>query len=409
MRTSFFIIAFLLCFLLWNCNDSSSKSSLPDSWFTYTDQFKPRWSSPENLNGLPGQGGKENNGAKGHAFDGLKAGEALVLLDTKGSGVISRIWLTIRDRSPKMLRSLKVEMFWDGESKPAVASPVGDFFGVSLGRTAVMSNAFFLNPEGRSFVCQIPMPYKTGAKIVITNESDTDLSHLFFDVDFLEAKTWSDDWLYFHTYWSRDTATTLAHDFEMLPAVMGKGRFMGVNVGINANPIYGQPWWGEGEVKMYLDGGGEYPTLVGTGTEDYIGTGWGQGQYFTPYMGCPVADEEKKQWSYYRFHVPDPIYFSTDLRVTIQQMGGNMRKDLVPLQEKNIPLIPVTMDDAGKIIRFYSQDSVVNLKNPQLPEAWTNFYRSDDVCATAYFYLATPSSNLPKLQPVEYRTFNLKE
>jgi hypothetical protein len=90
-------------------------------------------------------------------------------------------------------------------------------------------------------------------------------------------------------------------------------------------------------------------------------------------------------------------------------MGGNMRKDLVPLQEKNIPLIPVTMDDAGKIIRFYSQDSVVNLKNPQLPEAWTNFYRSDDVCATAYFYLATPSSNLPKLQPVEYRTFNLKE
>jgi hypothetical protein len=130
--------------------------------------------------------------------------------------------------------------------------------------------------------------------------------------------------------------------------VTGKGRFLGVNVGIKANPIYEQYWWGEGEVKMYLDGDNKFPTLVGTGAEDYIGTGWGQGEFYNDYSGCLFANTDSSGWAFYRFHVPDPVYFKTGCRVTLQQMGGN-RKELVSgLQNKGVPLIPVAIDDLKK-------------------------------------------------------------
>jgi len=228
----------------------------------------PRWSSFENRKAEKGKGGMENNGAKGHPSDGVEPGETEVLLDASGQGIINRIWITINDRSPEMLRSLKLEMFWDGSSKPAVSVPFGDFFGMGLGKTAPFHNALFANPEGRSFICYIPMPFKTGARIQVTNESDKRLSHLFYDINFQKLASFASDNLYFHAFWNRDTATTLARDFELLPPVKGKGRFLGVNIGVNANPVYKDYWWGEGEVKMYLDGDKNFPTLVGTGTED---------------------------------------------------------------------------------------------------------------------------------------------
>ena len=306
-----------------------------------------------------------------------------------------------------MLRALKIEMFWDGEARPAVSVPFGDFFGVGLGKTAAFENALFSNAEGRSFVCMIPMPFKKGARIIITNESNETLHNIFYDVNYSLLKEWEDDYLYFQAYWHRDTATPLAKDFELLPPVKGKGRFLGVNVGINANPLYKDSWWGEGEVKMYLDGDTNYPTLNGTGTEDYIGTAWGQGKFTNNYAGCLVANDSLLQWCYYRYHIPDPVFFKTDIRVAIQQIGGSGTDAVAAYQQSNIPVIPVTTDD-GKIHPYYNTDSVVHIDTATMPRGWTNFYRTDDVSATAYFYLDEPVNNLPALQPVAMRTINLR-
>ena len=387
---------------------AAQNGTLPPNIYQANKNAETRWSSFENSKAQKGKGGMENNAAKGHAFDAIQPGTSKVLLDAKGPGIINRMWLTINDRSPEMLRSLKLEMFWDGETKPAVAVPLGDFFSVGLGRMATFQNVFFAQPEGRSFECFIPMPFKKSAKVVLTNESGKPLNNLFFDINFQLLKTWNADNLYFHAWFNRDTATTLTKDFTLLPNVSGTGRFLGATIGVNANPLYKTSWFGEGEVKMYLDGDGQYPSLAGTGTEDYIGTGWGQGQFINMYTGCTVADEKNLQWTFYRFHVPDPVYFKQQCRVMLQQIGGEMKTVVAGFQKAGVPLIPVSIDD-GKLHSLYQKDRVVSLDQPDLPkDGWVNYYRSDDVSAVAYFYLDKPSSNVPPLQPVALRTANLR-
>lgn len=376
--------------------------------YEFNNNAESRWSSPENLNGKKGQGGKENYGAKGHPSDSIAAHSSKALLDIQGTGVINRIWVTISDRSPQMLRSLKIEMFWDNEKKPAVSAPFGDFFGVGLGRTTDFQNAFFADPEARSFMCYIPMPFKKGAKIVVTNESNIKLRDIYFDVNYNLLTEWNNNNMYFHAFWHRDTATVLAQDFEIVPAIKGKGRFLGVNMGVNANPRYGRSWFGEGEVKMYLDGDKDYPTINGTGTEDYIGTGWGQGRFINQYSGCTVASDTLLQWSFYRFHVPDPIYFKTGCRVTIQQVGGDSKEKVLSFQKAKAPLIPISIFD-GKLHTYYKKGEVLQLDKTGLPDGWTNFYRSDDVSAVAYFYLDKPVDELPALQPLAIRTTQMRE
>jgi hypothetical protein len=174
----------------------------------------------------------------------------VALLDVTGPGIVDWIWITIADRSPRMLRSLRIEMYWDLSGQPAVSAPLGDFFGVALGRTASFENALFSNPEGRSFNCTIPMPFRTGARIVVRNESPDDLRMLFYDVDFRTVPRWGDGTLYFHAYWQRNPATSLGVDHEILPKVVGRGRFLGTNLGVITNPAYQDSWWGEGEVKV---------------------------------------------------------------------------------------------------------------------------------------------------------------
>jgi hypothetical protein len=397
---------FFICFLVLHISASSQSGA--GNLFKFDGNSKPRWSSPENMNGIKGAGGKENHGAKGRPSRYIEPGETLVLLDIKDQGIINRIWLTINDRSRTMLRSLRLEMFWDGETKPAVSAPLGDFFGMTLGRMTSFSNALFASPEGRSFNCFIPMPFKTGARIQITNETGKRLSALFFDVDYQLTKHWDKNNLYFHAYWHRDTATTLARDFELLPKVDGKGRLLGVDVGINANPAYGNIWWGEGEVKVFLDGDKEYPTLVGTGTEDYIGNAWSQAVFISDYSGCLVADEPNLQWTFYRYHIPDPVFFESNCRMTIPQMGSTFRKDVLAAQKRGAPMIPTSGDDARGNIRHLYKTGIA-LDDPIVTEEFALFYRTDDLCSTAYFYLDKPSDNLPALQPLAIRLYNLKQ
>ena len=252
------------------------------------------------------------------------------------------------------------------------------------------------------------MPFKTAARVELVNESGVDLPMVFFDIDLQLLKNWDENFLYFHSYWHRDTATVLTEDFAIMPQVNGKGRFLGSNISINANPDYKDCWWGEGEVKIYLDGDKEFPTLIGSGTEDYIGTAWGQGQFFTKTTGCLVADSKNLQWAFYRYHISDPVYFKSGCKVTIQQIGGNNKDIVIGLQKAKVDLIPVTIHQAPRMIQIYKKDSSVNLEDASLPNAWTNFYRSDDLAAASYFYLDSPKNNLPELQSRAIRTWKLK-
>lgn len=374
--------------------------------YEFDSSRSTRWISFENPDGRKGGGGHENKGAKGHPWEPIKPGERKVLMDLTGTGIIHRIWITVNDRSPEMLRGIRIDMYWDGEEKPAVSAPFGDFFGIGLGKTAIFESELFTNPEGRSFNSYVQMPFRSGARIVVTNETGKRQPNLFYDINYSLLEEWEEDFLYFHAYWHRDTATTAGEDFEILPRIKGKGRFLGTNLSVNANPAYEKMWWGEGEVKIYLDGDDSLATLVGTGAEDYIGSAWGQGEYAHLYQGCPIADEAAEEWAFYRYHIKDPIFFSQDIKAIIQVMGGGMKDKVLSLmaKENGPPIIPVTI----------SWDTQLNLLDENITEfesameGWMNFYRSDDYAAMAYFYLDKPVNNLPALQPLDMRVAKLK-
>jgi hypothetical protein len=345
-----------------------------------------RASTAENPNGKKGQGGQSNAGAKGNASISLKAGENRELLQVDGAGTVTRIWLTINDRSPAMLAGIKLRMYWDGAATPAVDVPLGDFFCAALGRPLAFESALFSDPEGRSFVCIIPMPFRKGAKIVVSNEAGIDLAMLFYEVDFVQQSAPAPYALYFHTHWRRQKQTPIGQDLELLPGVQGRGRFLGVSVGVNVDSNYGSTWWGEGEVKMYLDGDSTRPTINGTGTEDYIGTGWGEGTFAHQYQGCLVADGKGHQYTFYRFHVPDPIWFDHDCRIMLQEIGGGYASEVKKLLAAGTPLKPVSVAGRFLLDPVTPKDALAQAG----PNDWTNFYRSDDYAVTAYYYLNRP-------------------
>ena len=366
-----------------------------------------RWASFENPQAQKGGGAIENQGFKGHPFDSLDAGETKTLLHVDGAGEIRRMWFTLDSEDPESLRSLHLQMYWDGASSPAVDVPFGDFFVAILGRPVAFENALFADPEGRSFVSYIPMPFRKSAIVRITNESRKKITRLFYDIDFLKKTDWAPDSLYFHAVWRREQKTTLGHDFEILPKVEGDGRFIGTHVGVIVNQ-QNTGWWGEGEVKVYLDGDTAHPTLAGTGTEDYIGTGWGQGVFMGRYQGCVLADQKNGQFGFYRYHIPDPIYFHHDIRVTISQLGGENRSRVAAMMSKGVPVKPVAMDDRGKWINMLDspQSKLQDFKTTS-PDPGTIYARQDDVSAVALFYLDSPENRLPALAPVEERVSGL--
>ncbi|MBN1901351.1 DUF2961 domain-containing protein [Candidatus Sumerlaeota bacterium] len=384
-------------------------STIPVSAQTHDLHRKPkgaytRWASFENPAGEKGLGGMTNDAAKGAAFMPLDAGESKTLLNVKGSGTITRMWFTVNDRTTDTLRSLKLDIYWDDAGTPGVSVPFGDFFGVMGEEPVAFESALFSNPEARSFNCYIPMPFRKSARLVMTNETGTKLRLLFYDIDYILNVKHEKDALYFHACWRREKPTALRKDFEILPKVKGAGRFLGANIFVSANPIY-TGWWGEGEVKMFLDGDAIFPTIVGTGTEDYIGTGWGQNKFSHAYQGCLVCNEKKGRYMFYRYHVPDPVYFDKDIRVTIQQMGGDSKAKVIEMQKKGVPLVPVSVAYHDRFIRLFDLPQPVNLEQHDSPMgSWTNYFRQDDVCAVAYFYLDKPENGLRPLAPAPERT-----
>ncbi|WP_310469172.1 glycoside hydrolase family 172 protein [Sphingomonas sp.] len=383
----------------------ATPAAAEDELYRYRAGEQTRWITPENPTGAKGAGARENKGAKGHAFDTIAVRATHVLADIRGAGTIDRLWMTIEDRSPEALRGLKLEMYWDGAARPAVSVPLGDFFLHGAGEMVAMDTALMSSPEGRSFVSTIPMPFRSGARITVANESLKPVNLIFYDVDYRALAAQPADALYFHAWWSRERATTLGRDFRILPRIAGRGRFLGASVTVLTNPVYEKTWWGEGEVKIALDGDrADAPTIVGTGAEDYIGTAWGQGAYINRFQGAPIATwDGEGRWTFYRWHVPDPIWFHRDIAVSLQQIGGARKAIVLGLQNKGAPLAPVTIDPGSRTNFQKLLESGKPLSDPALPDGHTNYYRSDDVAAVAYFYLDRPGGVLPPIAPAAER------
>ncbi|MGQ7871029.1 glycoside hydrolase family 172 protein [Sunxiuqinia sp. sy24] len=375
---------------------------------------KSRWASAENVNAEKGKGGMTNKGAKGDAYTLIAPGTSKVIFNQEGAGMITKIWsANSLVWTPENRRKVKIEMYWDDEEKPAVSVPFTDFFGIGLGLMRPFECELFSAPEGRSHNCFIPMPYRTAARIEVVNESE-DIIMFYYKINFVKVKKHADDVLYFHSYWHRDIKTTRGVDFEILPKVEGRGRYLGTNIGVVGDSTYQGTWFGEGEVKIYLDGDTEFPTLVGTGTEDYIGTGWGQGEYAHQIQGSLVSDKEHDIYTFYRYHTIDPVYFHSDCKVTIQQIGNSVRDNLRRMRENRaefeVVWSYVEKDGLNASKRYLDMDNPPKIEDDNFPNGVsTNFFRSDDVSATAYFYLDKPSNKLHEIQSLEERTQNMKE
>lgn len=370
-----------------------------DSLFALPEGVETRWASAENFKGEKGKAGQTNSGRKGSANFKFPAGDTKVLAEVAGcSGTVRRIWITISDKSPRMLRGIRLDMYWDGAAKPAVSVPLGDFFGQGLGQMVTFDSALFSSPEGRSFNCYVPMPFKTGMKIVVTNETGKDLAMFFYDVDYTLGDKHPAGTPYFHAFFHRANPTKMRQDFEILPRISGRGRYLGALISVIPDKArYKGAWWGEGEVKVFLDGDQEYPTLCGTGTEDYIGTGWGMKVYANLYQGCLLSDKPKSFFSFYRWHVPDPIYFHKDIRVTMQQIGY-CGADKLTEMVKDGQTIYLASKRATKIIKTVAD----------VPADGGLFERQDDWSSCAYFYLDRPVSDLPPLEAVAARIAGLE-
>jgi len=344
----------------------------------------PRWASFENPEALPGCGGKINNGAKGAPSKVILSGDDVVLLHIEGQGVVRKIWAALDKYTyPDVLRNIFILMYWDGAILPAVECPFADFFALGLAEVHPFESELFSSPEGRSFNCFVPMPFYKCAKIVLSNRSDQNIL-FFYDIEFTLEPV--QNALYFHAFWNREAPNNLCTPYTVLPKTEGHGRYLGTSFGVRTDvEKYGHTWFGEGEIKFYLDGDKDYPTLCGTGTEDYIGDGWGQKTFSHRTQGCIIADDEAGKYSFYRWHTVDPIYFQSDIVVNIQVMGNGSRKDVMKMQKEGVPL-RVTVA-AGEhvydpekpyiIDEGYYGDSVL-------------FYRQDDYSSVAYFYLDRP-------------------
>lgn len=338
----------------------------------------------ENPTGARGAGGQAGNGRKGAPFAILAPGERRVLASIQGPGTVRHVWMAVDWWSPAVMRSLRWEVFYDDLPEPSISVPVLDFFGHAHGRVAEFVSQLLTGQIGRGLNSHIPMPFGRSIRIEFANESDRHTT-LFFQLDYtLEPdRTGTDSYL--HATFRRENPTTLQRDFVIAEGLRGPGRFLGCVVGVRTIDPAG--WYGEGEVKIYRDGDREFPTICGTGLEDYVGAAWGMETHWTPYAGVPLVlspetGDESTFVTFYRWHLPDPIMFADELTVTIQQIGGG--PSFMTGQEEELaaalaerPPAPRWMPD----VKFAPESLGIGLAE-----------RIDDYCATAFVYCREPQS-----------------
>lgn len=260
----------------------------------------------------------------------LPAGTITTLMDVDGPGYIQHIWITL---DSKRYRDAILRIYWDGEEAPSVEAPIGDFFCNGFNtRVNILAQPINVNPSG-GFNCYFPMPFRQHVKVTVENRHIENVSGFFYAITFAQTKV-PDDAAYFHAQFRRTNPLKYGDDYTILSGVSGHGHYVGIYMAWQQNNA---GWWGEGEVKFFVDGDGEFPTLCGTGTEDYFGGGWGFGENYTaPFLGYPLGDTSNKvggRHGLYRFHIMDPIRFEQDLRVTMQAIGWRSEGRFLPLQD----------------------------------------------------------------------------
>jgi hypothetical protein len=332
----------------------------------------------ENPTGVRGAAGRTAGGRKGAPMKILDVEERLVLAEIAGPGRVRHLWMTFPPMPPESMRALFLEVFYDDADAPSVSVPCLDFFGLPHGRPAPYASALASAQEGRGFNAWVPLPFRRRIRIELGNGAGRRFP-FYYQVAYTLGPGDPDAGL-LHAAFRRENPTTLQQDFTIASDLRGPGRFLGCNVGLRVLPDEDFTWYGEGEVKMYLDGDGAHPTWCGTGLEDYVGSARGMGEHSTPYQGVPllVQDGGARRMpdfvGFYRWHLPDPIAFRTDLRVTLQQIGAL--------------LVPPGRDDLRQ--RIEREGRLAGSGWHRLAGGSAGLFgiceRRDDVCATSYVY-----------------------
>ncbi|MFC5531323.1 glycoside hydrolase family 172 protein [Cohnella yongneupensis] len=299
---------------------------------------KTRSISAENFTGEKGKGGMATEGTGAHVSRELgigwkvspsvdiQPGTSFTLAEIEGPGAIQHIWMTC---FPASWRNMILRMYWDGEEEPSVEVPVGDFFCNGWQeRCNVNSQPVAVNPAG-GMNSYWPMPFRQSAKITIENAM-SEKTTLYYQIDYTLTEV-PEDTAYFHAQWRRENPVSDKQPYTIVDGIAGKGHYVGTYLAWQVN---NNGWWGEGEIKFFMDGDQEFPTICGTGTEDYFGGAWNWEQpqgtyctYSTAYLGMHQALKpdglyrSQPRFGMYRWHVMDPIRFESDLRVTIQDLG----------------------------------------------------------------------------------------
>lgn len=341
---------------------------------------KSRSISPENFNGEKGKGGMATlekgsaakmardlgQGWKVNPYIFIEPGEEFTLAEIDGEGAIQHIWMTPSCN----YRLTIIKFYWDDEAEPSVEVPVGDFFVSGWGRGSepqIQSLAVCVNPRS-GFNCYWQMPFRKKCKITMQN-IDTKSARLYYQIDYTLTDV-PDDAGYFHAQFNRVHPLPSKEVYTIVDNIRGKGHYVGTYL---AHGAYDEEWWGEGEIKFFMDGDAEFPTICGTGEEDYFCGSYGYDEYkdennvmhyaefSTPYAGFhyfkdnPEVSYETKIGQY-RWHILDPIRFENDLKVTIQSLGWRS-EGYLPLQ-----------DDLASVAYWYQQEphnSFPDLPSPE--------------------------------------------
>jgi hypothetical protein len=339
-----------------------------------TSKAKTRSISPENFRGEKGKGGmcppEKGNarhaaqslglGWKVNPYINLEPGEIFTIADIDGPGCIQHIWLTPTGK----WRNTIIRVYWDGQDIPSIECPIGDFFASGWNSYAHLNSlAICVNP-GSAFNCYWQMPFKKHCRMTLENLDRVPVT-MYYQIDYVLTDI-QEDAAYFHARFNRVNPLPYKEAYTILDGVKGKGQYVGTYIAWQSNS---SGWWGEGEIKFYMDGDTDFPTICGTGTEDYFCGSYNfenkfthqYEEFSTAYTGLHQVIRpdglynSQQRFGMYRWHIVDPIRFEHDLRVTIQALGWREDGRYLPLQ-----------DDIASVAFWYQ--ILPTVKFPDLPD-----------------------------------------
>jgi hypothetical protein len=372
-RIHWFGIAVSLCLPLLTTAQETAFDGVTSSMATLyrLSNAKTFSISPENLTGEKGKGGMAVRGTASHEAGDLGQGwkvnpfiiieshTTATLAEINGQGAIQHIWMTPTGN----WRTSIIRMYWDDEKEASVEVPAGDFFGMGWGKYAPISSlAVCVNP-GSAFNSYWPMPFRKKARITMEN-LDSQAMRLYFQIDYTQTQV-PQDAAYFHAQFRRVNPLPFKQVYTIVDNVKGKGHYVGTYM---AWGVHNNGWWGEGEIKFYMDGDKAFPTINGTGTEDYFCGSYNfenkekkqYEEFTTPYAGLVQVIkpdglyQSQQRFGLYRWHITDPVRFETDLRITIQALGWRNGRQYLPL-----------MDDISSVAFWYQAEPHASF--PKLP------------------------------------------